>query len=127
LSTGYNGSARGCTNCGEEIVCLKDLHNEESYISYVYCPAVHAEINAIVNSARQGVALVDATMYLDVIGEEKNGNEGGDQPCAMCRRAIINAGLQDLYYRGRDKKIHHINLKELIQIENEWMSQILNI
>jgi dCMP deaminase len=95
-------------------------------VSYVYCPAVHAEINAIVNSARQGVSIIGATMYLDVIGEARDGNGSGDQPCAMCRRAIINAGLKDIYYRGKDRKTHHINFERLIEVENEWMINVLN-
>ena len=58
ISIGYNGSARGSWNCGIDVQCLKDLHKEPSYISYYNCPAVHAEINAIVNAARNGISVL---------------------------------------------------------------------
>ena len=65
LSTGYNGSARKTRNCGtDRMPCLKDIHKEAPNKSYIYFPAIHAEVNAIINAARIGVSIVGGTLYL---------------------------------------------------------------
>lgn len=46
VSTGYNGPARGSTNC-EEVGCIKDELNLPHYSAYEYCPAIHAEENCV--------------------------------------------------------------------------------
>ena len=46
VSTGYNGPARGSTNC-IEVGCIKELLNLPHYSGYDYCPAVHAEENCV--------------------------------------------------------------------------------
>ena len=91
LSQGYNGSARGSLNCGEDIPCIKDLYDAEHNKSYNYCSAVHAEENAIINAARGGVSVEGGTLFL-------GGNSGG-RPCQRCARTIINAGLSRVVYK----------------------------
>ncbi len=66
LSTGYKGSARGTKNCGEDVPCLKDLYGEKPYERHTYCPTVHAEVNAVINAARQGVSILCADIYLEL-------------------------------------------------------------
>ena len=116
ISGGYNGSVRGALNCGEDIQCLKNIKNEPSYQSYVYCPAVHAEVNAIINAARLGISTVDTIMFL-------NSNVDGhcDRPCANCRRTIINAGVSEIYFVDKDNKIVHEMISSWIPVENSWM------
>ena len=116
LSTGYNGSCRGAMNCGEDIECLKDLNNEESYKSYSYCPAVHAEQNAVINAARSGVSVLDSTMYLAPFVKKD-----GDTACHLCMRTLINAGVKDFYYLNKDGKIVYSKIADWIKLENEWM------
>ena len=116
LSSGYNGSCRGVLNCGEDIECLKDLNNEERYKSYTYCPAVHAEQNAIINAARSGVSVLDSTMYLSPLDQKD-----GDRSCHLCMRVMINAGIRELYYYDRDGKVAHEKHEDWIKAENEWM------
>ncbi len=92
VSTGYNGPARGSINCNE-VGCLKDLMNLPSYTGYDYCPAVHAEENALLNAARHGSNVLDGVLYL--YGQNPDGNitEEG-RPCDRCKRALINAGIK---------------------------------
>jgi len=118
LSTGYNGSARGTQNCGEDVPCLKDLYGEKPYESHTYCPAVHAEVNAIINAARQGVSILGADMYLDVIGN-------GDMPCPSCRRVIINAGIRELHFRRRDGTVVVRNNVFFTSTEDQWIERTL--
>ncbi len=122
ISTGYNGSVRGSLNCGEEIICLKDLHKEQPYKSYEHCPAVHAEVNVILNVAREGGAPTKgATLYL---GYVKDGDvKKSDRPCQNCRRVIIQAGIKDVYYEDKDGKIQHEDVSDWVKMENEWMDK----
>ncbi|HHF59354.1 MAG TPA: dCMP deaminase family protein, partial [Thermoplasmatales archaeon] len=89
VSTGYNGPARGSVNC-DEVGCLKDVMNLPPYTGYDYCPAVHAEENALLNAARHGSSVIGGTLYL--YGESPDGSitEEG-KPCDRCKRALINS------------------------------------
>lgn len=117
ISTGYNGSARGCYNCGENIPCLKDVVGEKALVTYDHCPAIHAEQNAVLQADpryRQG-----GTMYL-----ASSTTKDGDRPCHLCRRYIIQANLKDIYYLNKNGQITHEDIKDWIKIENEWMRGI---
>lgn len=116
LSTGYNGSARGTINCGTEIKCLKDLNKEEEYVSYKFCPAVHAEQNAIINAGRSGVSTLNATLYLSPYGKKE-----GYRPCHLCRRMCINAGIKDCYFIDQNSELQYEKIKNWIKLENNWM------
>jgi dCMP deaminase len=118
ISSGYNGSARGTHNCGtEEMPCLKDLENEEHSTSYNFCPAVHAEQNAIIQA--DSIRRWGATMYLSPAGDAK-----GDSPCFMCRRFIIQSGIKEIYYLDKERKITLENVSAWIKMENLWMEVI---
>jgi dCMP deaminase len=114
VGTGYNGSARGTLNCGEDIPCIKDVAKEPHNISYDYCPAVHAEENAIINSDRMD--RVGATMYLAPFMEGT-----GDRPCYKCRRKLLNAQIKDIWYIDKYGKIVHEEVSFYITLDNEWM------
>lgn len=76
ISMGYNGSPRGTAHCGEE--CL----TRESGKGWKKCRAIHAELNAIISAAMNGVSTNGATMYLTTT------------PCVFCSRTLINAGIK---------------------------------
>jgi len=92
VSTGYNGPARGSTNC-EEVGCIKDKLNLPHYSAYDYCPAVHAEENSIINAARNGVSVLGGTLYLYGI-DVKTGKTVEGMPCPRCKRVLVNAGIK---------------------------------
>lgn len=117
ISTGYNGSCRGSKNCGEEIPCLKDIHKEAPLASYVHCPAIHAEVNSVINAARSGVSTIGATLYLYSSVETDNG-----EPCIFCRRVIINAGIKDCYFMNGKGQVGYRHITEWIDKENDWMA-----
>ena len=118
ISAGYNGSIRGATNCGTDVGCAKDALNKEHYTDYDVCAAIHAELNAILNAARSGsgVPLKGGIMFLN---SAKVGD--GGQPCRGCRRAIINAGITDVYYYTAKERMIHVNTGSWIREENHWM------
>ncbi|MAH43326.1 hypothetical protein CL614_06460 [archaeon] len=94
ISTGYVGAPRGSPNCIDIGTCHRQKLNVPKGQRYELCRSVHAEMNAIINAARAGVSLLGGTLYL--YGEDIENNcklvEAG--PCVLCKRAIINAGIE---------------------------------
>lgn len=90
IATGYNGSAKGMPNCCDTGNCVrKGLPHNVGYTSA--CPAVHAEANALLSAGREAQG---ATLYL--AGWEDDGRIWFPEPCEMCRRLIINAGIREV-------------------------------
>ncbi|NLK21828.1 MAG: cytidine deaminase [Epulopiscium sp.] len=87
LSTGYNGAPTGCSHC-EEIGCLREKLNIPSGQRHELCRALHAEQNAIVQAAMHGVSVLGGTLYVT------------HQPCVMCAKMAINAGIKRIVFRG---------------------------
>lgn len=91
VSTGYNGSPRGESNCCDTGKCYRILHNVPHGSDYaINCNAVHAEMNAIISAKRAD--MIGATLYL-------YGNENGEpikdtHPCRICERLIKNSGIE---------------------------------
>jgi len=85
LSTGYNGTPMGEEHCQ---VCERERLGIAAGERYELCKSVHAEANAIIQAARHGVAIDGADMYVT------------DEPCFMCRRMIVNAGIKNVYVKG---------------------------
>ena len=91
LHTGYNGAPKGFPNCCDRGVCIKDEMNLPPGGSYENCPAVHAEMNAIIHAGQQNC--VGATLYL--WGEDvRTGKVQTVPPCPLCARMIVNAGIE---------------------------------
>lgn len=97
ISTGYNGTPRGITNCNEG-GCPRCQRFGASGEKLEECLCSHAEENAIVQSAYHGVSIKDATIYTTY------------SPCLMCTKMIINSGLREVVY-GRAYSIGDLPLK----------------
>lgn len=77
LSTGYNGSIRGMPHCDEVGHLMEGGH----------CVAtIHAEANAILQAAKNGVGVAGAEIYTTA------------SPCWACFKMIANAGIRRIYY-----------------------------
>ncbi len=87
LSTGYNGAPTGLKHC-EEVGCLRDELNVPSGERHELCRGLHAEQNAIIQAAYHGVNINGSTIYVT------------DQPCVICAKMIINAGIQRVVFSG---------------------------
>ncbi|MCK5759467.1 MAG: dCMP deaminase family protein, partial [Clostridiales bacterium] len=87
LTSGYNGAPAGVRHC-EEVGCLRQQLNIPSGERHELCRAIHAEQNAIVQAAYTGTSVKGATMYVSL------------QPCSLCAKLIINAGIIKLVYCG---------------------------
>lgn len=90
ISTGYNGSARGETNCCDAGYCEREKQHIPKGERYELCVAIHAEDNAITHAGRHKA--LGSTLY--IVGKETDGSYANPNPCMMCRRKIINAGVK---------------------------------
>ena len=91
IATGYNGSPRGECNCCDKGECWREENNVPHGKQYEACKSVHAEQNAIISASRSD--MIGSTMYL--VGFE-NGKPIVAIPCDICRRLIINAGIEEV-------------------------------
>lgn len=87
ITTGYNGAPAGIESCEERKECLRRKLNIPSGTQQETCYAVHAEQNAIIQAARYGINVSGATLYCT------------HQPCVICAKMIINAGISRVVYK----------------------------
>lgn len=87
LTTGYNGAPSGLAHC-LETGCLRDVMGIPSGTRTELCRALHSEMNAIIQAAQHGVSTKGATLYCT------------HQPCSVCARMLINAGIVRVVYTG---------------------------
>ncbi len=96
LSTGYNGSIRGMPHCSDVGHMMEEGH----------CVAtIHAEANAIIQAAKNGVMIEGATCYVTA------------SPCWSCFKQLANAGVSRICFGEfyRDERIFEVAKK--IEIE----------
>jgi dCMP deaminase len=98
LATGYNGSVRGLGHCDDEGHLMEDGHCVRT---------IHAEANAVIQAARNGVRIDEATIYVTA------------SPCWNCFKMIANAGLKKIVYGEfyRDERVFAIADKLGIEIK----------
>ena len=89
LSTGYNGSVRGMHHCDEIGHEMENGHCVRT---------IHAEANAVVQAARNGVRIGDSEIYVTA------------SPCYDCFKMIANAGISAIYFGEfyRDDRIEKL-------------------
>lgn len=108
VSTGYNGPPRGIPHCGHDrfmkdeslsgmlrgkqlqksvvkTTCPRRILNFKSGEGMQWCPAQHAEENAVSNAARNGVSVLETTLYMNSV-----------IPCQKCFGTLINAGIVEI-------------------------------
>lgn len=87
LSTGYNGAPSGMAHCLDR-GCLRLEMNVPSGERHELCRGLHAEQNAIIQAALHGVSTAGATLYCT------------HQPCILCVKMLINAGVKRVVFQG---------------------------
>jgi dCMP deaminase len=87
LTTGDNGAPPGLTHCIDTGKIQKKM-NIPSGERHELCRGLHAEQNAIIQAAYHGVNIKGATLYCT------------NQPCIICTKMIINAGITTIMVRG---------------------------
>ena len=102
MTTGYNGAPAGLPTCKERGECLRRKLGVASGTHAEICYAVHAEQNAIIQAARLGVSIDGATLYCT------------HQPCSLCTRMIINAGIVRVIIRNTKDSFTSVNVDDWI-------------
>ena len=102
ISTGYVGAPRGRANCSDLGYCTREKLNIPTGERYELCRSVHAEANAIISAPRN--EMIGASIYLACHDAKTDELYGEVEPCSMCKRLIINAGISTVYVRtSRDE------------------------
>ena len=92
VSTGYVGAPRGRANCIDLGFCIREKMQIPRGERYELCRSVHAEANAIISASRE--RMLNSVLYLSGIDLKDDGNYVKNaNPCSMCKRLIINAGI----------------------------------
>ncbi len=101
LATGYNGSPAGLPHC-TEVGCLVYTSTTPNGEVEENCfRTIHAEINAIAQAAKHGVAIRDSSIYIT------------HSPCIHCLKVLINTGIRRVCYE-RPYKLERI--EELVRL-----------
>jgi len=120
VGTGYNGTARGVVNC-YEVGCIKDEMESPQGSAYDYCPAVHAEENAIINSNRAD--RIGSTLY--IAGRDRDGKLTMAVPCQRCRRKIMNSQIKDVVIMSNEGKAMHFDVSSYAEEDSKWYMEAL--
>jgi len=115
VGTGYNGSAKGVINCVES-GCIKNVMDLPTGSAYDFCPAVHAEENAIINSNRAD--RIGAKLYLAGLDAEDNLTFAS--PCQRCRRKIINSEIDEVIILDDKGKPISYRVSDWVQEDTDW-------
>lgn len=113
IATGYTGSPRGRSNCMDLQFCTREKLNIPRGQMYEKCRSVHAEANAIISASRRD--MIGADLYL--VGKEAKSGiyvENANS-CSMCKRLIINAGIERLFIRDTQDTFRRIDVEEWIE------------
>ncbi|MDD6878729.1 MAG: deaminase [bacterium] len=113
ISTGYVGAPRGRKNCCDMKYCMREKLNIPRGERYELCRSVHAEQNAIISASRKD--MIDSTLYLVGLNYNDESYVKGANPCSLCKRMIINAGISKVIIRDTKNTYREINTKEYIE------------
>ena len=86
VGAGYSGAPTNVKSCIETGVCRKRQLGYSHGTGHEQCIAVHAEANAILNCALNGISTKDCIMYCT------------HKPCVNCLKMIIQSGIKKVFY-----------------------------
>lgn len=113
ISTGYNGAPRGRENCCDVGECVRERYAIPRGQRYELCRSVHAEANAIISASRG--QMIGAEIFLACHDAKTGELCGGTEPCAMCKRTILNAGIVRVYVRDTKDEYRVIETSEWLE------------
>ena len=113
ISTGYVGAPRGRANCIDMGYCTRERLKIPRGERYELCRSVHAEANAIISAERE--RMIGSSLYL--AGREVRTGEyiANSCSCSMCKRMIINAGIETVYIRDDEERYRAVSVSQWIE------------
>jgi dCMP deaminase len=113
LSTGYCGAPRGTINCCDVGMCLREELGARKGEHYEWCRSVHGEANAIIHASR--LDMIDSTMYLVGLEARTGAVVPDAEPCRMCKRLIINAGIERVIIQSGPRRVRRIEVRSWVR------------
>ena len=114
ISTGYSGAPRGRENCIDlGYCCKKKYFPNVRHAGYDACRSVRAEQNALISASRKN--MLGATLYLVQYRTDTGNYEENAGCCQMCRKMIINSGIEQVVVRISDTEYQKIDVNDWIQ------------
>ncbi|MBQ3063361.1 MAG: cytidine deaminase [Clostridia bacterium] len=113
VATGYNGAPRGRKNCSDLKFCQREKMGIPRGERYELCRSIHAEQNAIIAAPRE--QMIGATLYMACVTPEKGELVAGCNSCMMCKRTIINAGIETVVVRDTKTEYRVIQVSDWIE------------
>lgn len=122
IATGYAGAPRQRANCTDIGYCMRDKLNIQRGQMYEKCRSVHSEVNAIISAERKD--MIGATLYLVGIEKKTGKYIENANSCAMCKRVIINAGIENVIIRDTEDEYRIIKVQDWIE-NDDSLSEVL--
>lgn len=113
ISTGYVGAPRGRKNCSDLGVCVRQKMQIPRGERYELCRSVHAEANAIISASRD--KMIGSSLYLTGMEADTKEYVAHSCSCSMCKRLIINAGIEKVYIRDSKDEYRVVPVSEWIE------------
>lgn len=121
ISTGYVGAPRGRKNCSDMGICIRQKLNVPRGERYELCRSVHAEANAIISASRD--KMIGSTLYLTGIEVSDGEYVKNASCCSMCRRMVINAGIEAVYVRDDEQNFRKIMVEDWVKDDESLEGQ----
>lgn len=112
ISTGYNGAPRGRANCSDLNYCLREKMQIPRGERYELCRSIHSEANAIIAASRD--QMIDSDLYMTCVDPKTKSVVSKVCSCQMCKRMIINAGINRVIVRENDTDYTIYNVQDWI-------------
>lgn len=113
ISTGYNGAPRGRKNCTDLGECMRDKLQIPRGERYELCRSLHAEANAIIAASRD--QMLGATLYMVCVDAKTGELVSGTSSCMMCKRQVINAGIETVIIRDTKEDYRVVSVSDWIE------------
>jgi len=89
ISEGFNGAPCGVTECTSTGYCFSGEHTSGSSLSR--CIAVHAEVNCLLNAAKNGINTENTVLICT------------NRPCLDCLKSLVNGGVREILFEQEYK------------------------
>lgn len=116
ISTGYAGAPRGRKNCCDIGSCRRIELGVAPGERYELCRSVHAEANAIISASRN--AMIGSALFLACRDSKTGELVAGTSPCSMCKRLIINSGIEKVYVRDTKEIFREFSVQDWIECDD---------
>ena len=113
VSTGYNGAPRGRKNCCDLEYCMRDKLGIPRGERYEMCRSLHAEANAIIAASRD--RMLGSTLYMVCVDPKTGELFPNTTSCMMCKRQVINAGIEKVIVRDTKDEYRIIDVNDWIE------------